>query len=495
MKRIAVIGGGLAGLTSATILARSGHHVTLFEQSAAVGGKLGCAQFDGCTFDLGPSLLTMPFVLDEFFRRAGTTLAAELQLVEVTPGCQYRWTDGTVLDVPSDVDGFSEAIARMSPVDGDAVRRYFDHARRVYEATKDIFIFSPFRGLRELVSPANLRLLPMWRTMRFTQTLHALHAEYFRDPRVIQLFDRFATYNGSSPYRAPATLMVIPYVEAAFGAWYPLGGMRSIANAYRAVAERAGVHIRCSTPVRSIRTQRGIAVGVELHDASFFEADHIVSNVDVHVTNTMLLGHDRPHPRDPSTSGVVIVASVDAAADPSLRHHTVCFSSDYRREFRQLETSLPDAPTIYLSRSVHSDPSQAVAGRENWFLLLNAPPTGMMGDRGHWQAQAPTIALRTFEQLAAYGLRPNVRQMQVLTPDDFATRWGAWGGSIYGSASNNMMSAFLRQPAQSSKVKNLWYAGGTAHPGGGIPLVTISGMLAADAIARTRHPVTLTNGR
>lgn len=482
MKRIVVIGGGLAGLASAAVLAHNGHRVTLFEQANDVGGKLGRAQFDGCTFDLGPSLLTMPFVLDEFFRRVGSSLRDEVDLTEVTPGCQYRWLDGTVLDVPSDVDGFCQAIATLSPVDGDAVRRYFDHARRVYEATKDVFIFSPFRGLRELISPANIRLLPKWRDMRFTQTLHALHTEYFRDPRVVQLFDRFATYNGSSPYRAPATLMVIPYVEAAFGAWYPQGGMRAIAEAYRRVAERNGVEIHCSTAVKRIIVERGNAVGVELSDGTQVQAHHVVSNVDVYVTNSRLLGMKIHPPKDASTSGVVIIASVEASRDSTLRHHTVCFSGDYHHEFQQLATMVPDTPTIYLSRSVHSDPSQAEAGRENWFLLLNAPATGSLQGKGHWTAQADAIAARTIGQLAGYGLRPEVRSLRVLTPDDFAERWGAWGGSIYGAASNNMMSAFLRQPARSSKVGNLWYAGGTAHPGGGIPLVTVSGMLAADGI-------------
>jgi len=479
---IVVVGGGLAGLAAATLLSRNGHNVHLLEQQSRIGGKVSTLSFDGCTFDVGPSLVTMPFVLEEFFAKAGTTLASELDLCEVDPGCQYRWADGSIVDVPSSVDGLVDAIGSISAKDAKAVRRYMMHAKEVYEATKDVFLFSPFRGLREIVSLRNLRLLPKWRTMRFTQTLHNLHSEYFSDPRVIQLFDRYATYNGSSPYRAPATLMVIPWVEHAYGAWYPRGGIRTIAEAFGRVAERNGVHIHCNATVQRIQHRGRRVHGVVLADGSEIEANHVISNVDVHVTNRMLLGTTSTPPRDPSTAAYIIAASVEADGNPSLRHHTVCFSENYQQEFAELSTAFPTSPTVYISRSCQTDSSQAGAGLENWFMLVNAPATGSLSGKGHWQHNVEEFNSRVFNQIARMGLQPNVRNIYTLTPDDLAPQWGAWGGSIYGSASNTMFSAFLRQPLRSSQFSNMWYVGGTAHPGGGIPLVTVSGMLAADAI-------------
>jgi phytoene desaturase len=475
-RRVVVIGGGIGGLVCAARLAKRGYHVSLFEQNATIGGKMSRASFDGCTFDVGPSLLTMPFVLDDFFREMGTSINDELTLIPIDPACHYRWSDGTQLDLPFNHEAIPDAIGALSPRDRDAVARYITEARFVYEATKDVFIFSPFGGVKEFFRPRNFPLLGALPRLRLTRSLHNVHASTFKDPRVVQLFDRFATYNGSSPYLAPATLMVIPWVEFGFGAWYPMGGMYAIAEAIARVGERVGVEITTSSPVRRIIIdERRTARGVELEDGTIVTADHVVSNADVHITRTRLLGEHLPPTQDLSCSGFVMLCSVEKGAW-GLAHHNVLFSDDYQREFADIfeRKILPGEPTIYIARSSRTDQSQAAEGRENWFILVNAPSVS--------GGVASDYAQVVLQRLEAFGIRPDVREMYVRTSADMAREWSTEGGALYGASSNSMFSAFLRPRQRSSQHRNLWYVGGSAHPGGGIPLVTISGSIAADLI-------------
>ena len=475
--RIVVVGGGLGGLVSAARLAHRGYSVDLFEQNDYVGGKMGRLIFDGCTFDTGPSLITMPFVLDQFFRDLGTSLASELDLISVEPACRYRWSDGATLDIPFHTDQIADAVASISPADAHAVERYINDARTMYEATKDVFIFRPFQGLLEFFKPRNVSLVRSLSKLRFTKTLHDVHAEYFKDPRIVQLFDRFATYNGSSPYKAPATLMVIPWVEFGFGAWYPKGGIFSIAEAIERVAIHAGVRIHKNCAVTRIIGRRNVT-GVELFTGDKVAADRVISNVDVHTTRTKLLGEHLPTTKDLSCSGLVMLMSVQRR-EFGLAHHNVLFSDNYEEEFTDIfdRRLFPSQPTIYISRSCHSDASQASPDRENWFVLSNAPPSDTLGDDRSWQNADAVL-----ERLQAYGIQPTIREMQIRSSADMARLWSSEQGALYGRSSNSMISAFLRQQQRSSRVKDLWYVGGSAHPGGGVPLVIISGTIAAQQI-------------
>jgi len=479
-RRIGVIGGGIGGLVCAARLANAGYEVDLYEHQSATGGKMGRVQFDGCSFDTGPSLITMPFVLEEFFRDMGTSLQAELDLIRIDPACHYRWADGSRMDMPFDLDAVPDAIATISPSDALRVRDYLNETRFLYEATKDVFIFQPFEGWREFVRLRNRHLISALPRLRFHKTLHQVHRSFFSDPRIVQLFDRFATYNGSSPYLAPATLMVIPWVEFGFGAWYPRGGIYRIAEAITSVAQRAGVRIHTNTNVQAIETRNGAAVGLRLDDGTVCAYDRVVSNADVHTTRSVLLGEHLPPGRDPSSSGFVAFLSVDAA-EHGLAHHNVLFSGDYRSEFDHIfrHRRLPPEPTIYIARSVHSDPSQAPAGRENWFVLVNTPPGITITD-----AERDRYADSLLQHMEHFGLRPTVRQMQLRTSADMARLWQAEGGSLYGRSSNSLFAAFLRQRQRSNRVRDLWYVGGSAHPGGGVPLVITSGTIAARLIQK-----------
>jgi phytoene desaturase len=487
-QKVAIVGGGIGGLVAAIQLAGKGHQVDLFEQDDRVGGKLNRVIFDGSTFETGPTLLTMPFVLDSVFTSVSAHREDYLTLVKVDPACQYRWTDGSRLDLPFELEDVITAIESFSPGQGASARAYLDHARRVYELTKDIFIFGEFDGLAELFKRRNLPLLPSLPLLRPFSTLHAHNASMFADKRLVQLFDRFATYNGSSPYRAPATLMVIPWVEIGFGAWYPRGGMHVVADALAQLAGELGVGIHLQTPVRRIRVENGRACGIELDRGIVHRADHVISNADVTVTRRALLGMDVKLPSDPSCSGLVLQISTDRQ-ERALAQHNILFSDHYKSEFDAVERSDVPHPeaTIYISRSFHADATPAAPERENWFVLVNAPARGSGShpqDRAPsvWHGRAEEQAEIVLRRMEHFGLRPHIHAMNIRTPDSMAQQWSTDRGSLYGASSNTPWSAFLRPRQRSREVKNLWYVGGSAHPGGGIPLVATSGMIAAKLI-------------
>ncbi len=430
----------------------------------------------------------MPGVLEKFFAEVGEKLEDHITLRNLEPACHYRWTDGSTLNLPFDVDAVPDAIEQFSPGNGSAVRAYLRDARELYELTKDIFLFRPFAGAAELMSARNRPLLWKLPQLRFWQNLHNVHRKRFSDKRVVQLFDRFATYNGSSPFRAPATLMVIPWVEIGLGAWYPEGGMGELVRAVARVAEKLGVNIQTGTRVRSIIHENNAVRGVILADESRIEANHVVSNVDAYTTRTELLGIRPTRTPELSSSGVVLHCAVDSGIE-GLEHHNVFFADDYRAEFRHIEQNThphPDA-TVYVSRSVVHTPTHAPPGRENWFVLVNAPPNGATTHRntegGVWSAaEAEAVAQNILRRLRAFNVSPTVRAITVRTPTTMATEWGSYGGALYGSSSNSISSAFMRQPQQSKELKNLWYVGGSAHPGGGVPLVITSGLIASSLI-------------
>lgn len=490
MSSVVVIGGGVGGLVAAARLAHAGCSVHVFEQGPTLGGKLNHIEHNGCSFETGPTLVTMPFVFESVFSHIGLQMSDWLTLDRVDPACQYRWSDGSHLNLPFDLEEVAEAIDRFAPGDGNAVRTYLEEARELYELTKDIFIFSEFDGFLELLKPHNASLLRHLPKLRLGSTLHDVHSRYFRDPRIVQLFDRFATYNGSSPYHAPATLMVIPWVEMGLGSWYPRGGMYAIAEALAGAARSRGAHISTGTAVEKILHRNGKATGVMLRGGTVVDADHVISNADVHVTRHHLLGIRRREPRNLSCSGLVLLAAVEQQ-DRGMAHHNVFFADDYRAEFNAIaQRSHPDTQaTVYISRSVHAEPSRAADGLENWFVLVNAPPRGVTeqlngNEPSVWSGVEQERAQHVLDRIGIFTDTPRVRSMLIRTPDTMAREWSSYRGALYGASSNSMLSAFLRPRQRSTDLRNLWYVGGSAHPGGGLPLVATSGMIAADGILR-----------
>lgn len=465
---VAVIGGGVGGLAVAIRLRVLGHDVTVFERNAEVGGKLAVRARDGFTFDIGPSLVTLPQVFDELFRLAGTSLAAELELVRLDPQFRYAWPDGRVLTMRDD------------GCDEPGWREFVDHGRRIWDVSERTFFAGPMERpsalLRRMRSPLDLVAIDPLRT------LHRAAARRFRDPQLAQWAGRYATYSGSSPFRAPATLGCIAHVESAFGCWYPVGGLGALRDAFERVARHVGVDLRCSTEVERITTSDAAGrrvTGVRLVGGESCAADVVIANADARHLYTDLLpdarGRRRVERAKPSTSGLVVLAGVEGTT-PGLAHHDVWFSADDRAEFSQLAAGrMANDPTVYACVSSVTDPTQAPAGCENWFLLVNAP-AGIELD-GDPEAE------RIFAHLARRGpdLRDRLRFVETITPSDLATRYRSPGGAIYGTSSDGRRAAFVR-PANRGRVPGLYLVGGSSHPGGGLPLVTISARIVADMV-------------
>jgi phytoene desaturase len=480
MKAV-VIGAGIGGLATSIRLAAAGHDVTVLERNPTVGGKVATLQNEGYTFDLGPSLLTLPHVFDELFKIAGSSLADEVELVRLDPQIRYRWTDGSSFSVPDDPVLLRHALDAFSAGSGSEWERFAERGAQIWDVSERTFLAGPVGSawslIRRMSSPRDIARIDG------NRTLAKAASESFTDPRLQQLVGRYATYSGSSPFEAPATLACIPHVEQHFGCWYVMGGLGVLRDALERVAQGAGVEIRTGSDVGQINTDGRVATGVELADGGTQTADVVIANVDAaHLYSDLL-----PRPKiskkidetKRSLSAFLICAGVRGRSE-GVAHHNVWFSLDDRAEFKSLEAGRLSAdPTVYASVSALTDPAQAPDGCENWCILVNVPPsTGI--DR-------KIMTAGVLNRLAERGidLRNRIEFTRTLVPADFDARYRAAGGAIYGTSSDGKRAAF-RRPSNIGPVHGLYLVGGSSHPGGGLPLVATSARIVADLVAE-RH--------
>jgi phytoene desaturase len=487
VARVTVIGAGVGGLATAARLASSGHHVTVCEQAAEIGGKLGVLERDGFRFDTGPSLLTMPHVLADTFAATGAPMKAVLDLEPVEPIARYRFADGARLDTSADpVETAGALESALSPGSSLDWQRLMRRAAHIWDAVEQPFLRQPLRA------PALARRLRHLPTIAPGRTLRDLGRQYLRDPRLRMLLDRYATYAGSDPRRAPAALATIPYAEQAFGAWYVRGGLGTIAQALADRASSLGAKIHTGADVVAVEQAGGRASGVRLADGQRLAADVVVCNADAaHLYEDLVDGPAARTARrrlrrvTPSLSGFVLLLGVRGASS-GLAHHNVLFPADYDAEFGALfgpdPRPVPD-PTLYVV--VPRDLGVAPAGCEAWFVLVNAPRHGQGDPPVDWgdPALVQRYRERVLDLLEARGLdvRSRLQFCEVQTPLDLAQRTRAVGGAIYGTSSNGPRAAFLR-PANRSPLPGLYLVGGSAHPGGGLPLVLRSAEIVAGLV-------------
>ncbi len=480
---VVVIGAGIGGLSAAIHLAVAGRRVLVLEQRDSVGGKMGERVDAGFRWDTGPSVITMPHVFTELFAAAGRRLEDYLTLLPVDPLTRYFWRDGTQLDASADLARMSAQIAALEPRDVEGYRAYLAYAARIHRVTGPRFIYNDpptFGQLARTPLSDALAVDPL-------RTMDGAVRRFVRSPYLRQMLDRFGTYVGASPYLAPATLNVIADVELSGGVFYPLGGVYAVARAYKRLVCELGVEIRTGCPVEEIDLRDGAACAVRLVDGARIEASAVVANVDVATVYERLLPDqpalarraDKLRRMEPSCSGFVLMLGVEGE-HPQLAHHNILFSDDYRREFDDIfrRGVPPDDPTIYVAITSKTDADHAPDGCENWFVLVNAPP---LGEGFDWSTDADTYRDLVLAKLESFGLdvRNRTRVEHRLTPVDLERLTGARRGALYGASSNDRWSAFRRPHNRAPDVRGLYFCGGTTHPGGGVPMVTLSGRATA----------------
>jgi phytoene desaturase len=481
-KSVIIVGAGLGGLSAACRLAKVGFNVTVLEKNKTVGGKVNHVKSGGYKFDTGASLLTMRHVFDELFEFCERNLTDYLTLQKLEPICRYFWNDGTKFDASENLQSTEEEIAKIEPQDVESFKNYLADSREKYEISERTFLAKSLNDLPSLIRPKNL---PDLLKISSLKTLAKHNKHYFKSPKLQQLFNRFATYNGSSPYQIPATFALIPYVEFGLGAWYASGGIYQIPKALEKLAIELGVAFKLDSEVQKINVNNGKATGVTLITNEILPADFVVSNADAIETYRNLLPKPKYQNREPSCSGFVLLLGVKKRF-PILTHHNIFFSDDYKAEFDAIfEQKVPaENPTIYIAATSRTDITQAPENCENLFILVNAPYTN---SKINWQSFAKAYRNKIIEMLektGLEGLNESIEFEQIITPEDFETKYRANKGSIYGMSSNGIFSAFMRVPNKATDVENLYFVGGVTHPGGGMPLVLLSGKMAAEMIDR-----------
>ena len=486
-KRVAVIGGGLGALSGAIRLARLGFSVQLFEKNPKIGGKVNEVVLGNYRFDTGASLLTLPLVIDELFDFAGFVRSDYLDFVPIDPICRYFFSDSSVMDASADKAKMKVAIAQLSHDDAEAYERFLKYAERIHTLTAEIFMFTPIHEFRKLMKPQHFRTLFKLHQIDPFRTVHQSVSRFFSDPRLIQLFDRYATYNGSDPFQAPATLNIIPYIEYGLGGYYITGGIYRLIDALEAVAGELGVRIHTSAKVEKICHDSKRVSGLQVSGKKV-EADYVLCGADAVVAHDELMGghqHRREQLKrlEPSLSGMVFLWGV-RGKHPKLAHHNIIFSSDYEAEFKQIFKlqQVPDDPTIYIAITSKADAGHAPTDAENWFVLLNMPS---LTSEQVWEREKDRMRTVVLDKLKRIGLdiADRIDVEQIYTPEDFSELYASNQGSIYGISSNSKTTAFKRLPNRSRILDGLYFAGGSVHPGGGIPLVMLSGKMAATLIA------------
>jgi 1-hydroxycarotenoid 3,4-desaturase len=504
--RVVVIGAGVAGLAVALELACRGVAVTVVERAEAPGGKMREVAVGGTRLDAGPTVFTMRWVFDELFAAAGSSLAAHLRLQPVEILARHAWSRDERLDLFADTARSADAIAAFA---GSAEsRRYLDfcaRARAVYQSLEGPFIRSSRPSPLALVQRFGLSGLgDLWRISPFA-TLWSALGEHFHDPRLRQLFGRYATYCGSSPFLAPATLMLVAHVEQD-GVWLVEGGMHRVAVALADLAQHHGASLRYGAEATEIVTTRGRATGVRLATGDELAADAVVVNADVAALASGCFGTAATRavaaaPRSARSLSAVTWSLLAATEGFPLLRHTVFFSDHYAAEFNDIfrRSRLPTSPTVYVCAQDRADRDGAPLGPERLLCLVNAPPTG--DTHPFERAEIEQCAEQTFRQLERCGLRVHRRPEATVatTPADFERLYPATGGALYGRASHGWMASFSR-PGATTRLPGLYLAGGSVHPGPGVPMAALSGRIAAATVladlasTRRSHPAVTAGG-
>jgi phytoene desaturase len=486
VAKVIVIGAGIAGIAAAIRQAVKGHEVTVYEANAYPGGKLSEFRSGDFRFDAGPSLFTMPHYVDELFTLAGKNPKEAFSYEKLETVCRYFYEDGTRINAWANRDKLADEIALKTKDPASAVHQFLDYSARIYAITHAIFLEKSLHRLRSFLNRETLKAVFRFPKIDPFRSMNAANTNFFKDDKTIRFFNRYATYNGSSPYKAPATLNVIPHLEQHFGAYFPKGGMVAITQSLVTLAENLGVKFYYNAPVEEILVEDKKVKGIRLNGENI-PADRVISNMDIWFTYRQLLKNEvapkRILSQERSSSALIFYWGIQAEF-PELDLHNIFFSEDYKKEFAAIweQQAVDIDPTIYINISAKYQTEDAPKGAENWFVMINVPAnTGQNWDK--LVAEARKNIIQKLSRMLNRDIAPLIVTEEILDPRSIEQKTASYQGSLYGTSSNNQFAAFLRHANFSSKIKELYFVGGSVHPGGGIPLALLSAKIVDDLSA------------
>ncbi|CAG5086524.1 1-hydroxycarotenoid 3,4-desaturase CrtD [Parvicella tangerina] len=483
-KKAIVIGSGIAGIAASIRLAVKGYDVSVFEKNGYPGGKLSEIRCGDYRFDAGPSLFTMPQYVEELFALAGRKPEAYFTYERLEKVCHYFWNDGTSFVADAKPNQFAKDAAFHFNCTKEQIIAKLEQAKFIEETTGKLFLEQSLNDWRGFLNLATAKAIFRTPKLGLNKTLHEVNQRSFDDPKLVQLFDRYATYNGSSPFQTPGIMEVIPHYEFNVGAFFPKKGMVSITNSLLKLAEDLGVRFTYNTPVLEILHDGNIISGVRIQDDGVVHADVVYSNMDVYFTyHKLLKGIQVPQKKleqERSSSALIFYWGINKQFE-QMGVHNIFFADDYRGEFEAIfdKKQLFDDPTIYIHISSKVKKDDAPENGENWFVMINTPPKGTINWEEYIENSKKNI-IRKLSVALGEDIDGLITCEEKLFPETIESKTLSYQGSLYGTSSNSKYAAFLRHPNFHKKLKGLYFVGGSAHPGGGIPLCLLSAKIATN---------------
>ena len=480
-----IIGAGIAGIAAAIRLAQKGYQVEVYEANQYPGGKLSNFSLGAYRFDAGPSLFTMPHFVDELFELCDENPRDYFNYKKKSIACQYFWEDTTRLTAFSDPKKFAQEVEDKLQVAPQTLQAYLDKAKTKYDLTANLFLHQSLHQLKTYWSKDTLKALQNIQQMEIGKSLDDVNTQQLKEPHLVQFFNRYATYNGSSPYKTPGIMTLVQHLESHYGTYFPKGGMVEISQSLFELAKRQGVVFHLGQKVEQILLKNKKAIGIKTNSREVL-ADLVVANMDIYPTYKKLLPEIKM-PRnvrkeERSSSAVIFYWGVEKQFD-EMDLHNIFFSDNYPEEFKALfeDKTIYKDPTIYVNITAKEEAKDAPTGAENWFVMINAPANYGQD----WKREVDLLRTRVIEKLnrmLGCDLSALIKEETIMSPPEIQAKTQSHMGALYGASSNNKMAAFLRHPNFKSSIDHLYFCGGSVHPGGGIPLCLLSAKIVSDQL-------------
>ena len=483
MNKAIVIGAGIGGLATAIRLAHKGYRVEVFEANDYVGGKLSTFSLGDYRFDAGPSLFTIPHFVDDLFALCGENPKDFFEYKRKDIACKYFWEDGVQLTAYGDTQRFLSEVEEKLQVPKTTLKRYLDKAKKKFDRTRPLFLERSLHQWKTYLRKETLVGIANYFSFEIDTSLNEVNQSQLNEPHLVQFYNRFATYNGSNPYKTPGMMTLVQHLEQHYGTYIPNKGMGDISLSLFELAKRQGVVFHLGDKVDEITVVKNKASGVVVNGKQH-TADVVISNMDVVPTYRKLLANEKQPEKilsqERSSSAVIFYWGIGKSF-PELDLHNIFFSEDYAAEFDAIfnKKGLHNDPTVYVNITSKDVSTDAPKGKENWFVMVNAPHN----THQDWEVLAQQLRAWVIEKLNRIlktDIAPLIEEEWMMTPPIIEARTQSYLGALYGASSNDKMAAFLRHPNFSRDIANLYFCGGSVHPGGGIPLCLLSAKIVAD---------------